>query len=774
MAKVLETQIKIEGQMDASVQKAISATTKNLAKLEGKVGDSFKGFSSLGKQMSGKVVQGFKSLEKAALAAGAALTTAVAGAAVYGAKKLVDLSNEFQEVTNTIRIGTGATGDQLKELEKSFDNVYANLPLSKDVVATAIADINTLTGATGKSLEDFTHRALDAADMLQTDAKGLYTAAAQSFNAFGIEADQMAGMLDYVWKVSQSTGTGMQELMETVQKNQTTFRSLGYTYEESIALVGQLDKAGFEATDAMSAMQKAVATMGQKGIKDMSKGLQNAIKHIKDAKTDTEAVSLAIEAFGARAGAKMAKGIRDGTISVEELVATMKASPETIGAAADATDTVGDKWQELKNHIEVGLRPAIDAITGVMKDFVPVLGDLATQALPKVQEAAQKLATYITENQDTIKQKIVELAQNIKDSLVWVYENRDALIDMAKKIGAAYLAIKGIQAGIAIWQGMSKAIGGVTTAYKFLTAAQTKQKMAEMAAAVKTKALLAMQKAATAAQWLWNAAMSANPIGLVVAAVAALVAAGWWLYNNWDKVCAWLSAAWQAFADKFPGVAEFLKNVWDGVCTGFKVAWETLTSWFSAAVDFFRPIVETIAGLFSGAWDGIKTAFKTVFEALPAILKAPINAIIKIINGAIDAINKIGFTIPDWVPGLGGKEFSVNIPNLPMLAAGGFTQGPSIAGEAGTEAVISFDPAHRTENQAYLMTAAEMLGMFAAPKETGGTTTINLGGVNFQPVLKVGDNVDRAGIERQLRACLPDLLDMITDELQAREAHRYA
>lgn len=762
MAKTLETKIEISGQMDASVSKAISSTTKNLAKLDDKVDAAYKDISKLGKAMTGKVAAGFKSLEKVALTAGAALTTAVAGAATYGAKKLVDLANEFQDVTNTIRIGTGATGDQLKKLEESFDKVYSTLPLSKEAVATAIADINTLTGAEGTALEEFTHRALDAADMLQVDAKGLYTAAAQSFNAYGIEAEQMADKLDYVWKVSQSTGTGMQELMETVQKNQTTFRSLGYTYEESIALVGQLDKAGFEATDAMSAMQKAVATMGQKGIKDMSKGLQNAMKHIKNAKTDTEAVSLAIEAFGARAGGKMAKGIRDGTIAVDDLVAAMKASPETIGQAADETDKISDKWEELKHHIEVGLRPAAEAITGVMKDFIPVLGDLATQAMPKVQEAARKLAEYFTQNKDAIKQKIVEVANSIKDALVWVYENRDALIDMAKKIGAAYLAIKGIQAGIAIWQGMAKAVTAAKTAYTFLTAAQTKQKIVEVAGNVAKGISTAATWAQVAATWALNGALAVltSPIFLIIAAIAAVIAIGWLLYKNWDTICAALKTAWEA-------VSAAIGSAWEWVCAGLKAAWEGVKGFFSSAVDW-------LSGIFTGLWDGIKGAAETVFKALPAILKSPINAIISLVNGAIDAINKIGFTIPDWIPGIGGKAFKLDIPKLPMLAAGGFTQGPAICGEAGTEAVISFDPAHRAENQAYLMTAAEMLGMYATPKEATRTTNYNLGGITFSPVIKTGDSANRGDILTQLRACMPDVVDMIEAALKEREAHRYA
>ena len=65
--------------------------------------------------------------------------------------------------------------------------------------------------------------------------------------------------------------------------------------------------------------------------------------------------------------------------------------------------------------------------------------------------------------------------------------------------------------------------------------------------------------------------------------------------------------------------------------------------------------------------------------------------------------------IPDWVPKVGGKGLS--IPLIPKLATGGFTDGISIAGEAGMEAVISFDPAYHDQNVGYWKQAGKLLGV---------------------------------------------------------------
>ena len=85
-------------------------------------------------------------------------------------------------------------------------------------------------------------------------------------------------------------------------------------------------------------------------------------------------------------------------------------------------------------------------------------------------------------------------------------------------------------------------------------------------------------------------------------------------------------------------------------------------------------VITFISGVFTGnwrqAWEGVKSIFKGIFDTFAAICKAPINAVIGIINGAISALNKINVTIPDWVPGLGGKSFGINIPTIPQLYRG--------------------------------------------------------------------------------------------------------
>lgn len=187
----------------------------------------------------------------------------------------------------------------------------------------------------------------------------------------------------------------------------------------------------------------------------------------------------------------------------------------------------------------------------------------------------------------------------------------------------------------------------------------------------------------------------------------------------------------------------------------------------------FDGLIQFITGVFTGnwaqAWEGVKQIFGNAFDALVELCKIPINAVIGVINGAVKGINSIlgkVTTIPDWVPVVGGQSFSMQLPTIPMLAKGGFTDGVSIAGEAGTEAVISFDPSVRSANIANWQKAGQMLGVDPVQAASvagvgslttervevadigggspapGGTTAVGGGSFTFSPNITIQGNAD--------------------------------
>ena len=152
------------------------------------------------------------------------------------------------------------------------------------------------------------------------------------------------------------------------------------------------------------------------------------------------------------------------------------------------------------------------------------------------------------------------------------------------------------------------------------------------------------QKLMTAAQAALNAVMSINPIALLIAGIVALVAAFVILWNK----------------------SEAFRNFWIGI-------WDNIKSAFNKTVDWFKTACSRIGDFFKNLGTGIKGVFN---DCLGGIEKF-INSIIRGINTLIGGLNKVSVKIPDWVPGIGGNSFGVNIPtlstvNLPRLASGGY------------------------------------------------------------------------------------------------------
>ena len=154
----------------------------------------------------------------------------------------------------------------------------------------------------------------------------------------------MGNKMDYVFKASQSTGVGFTDLMADVQKFAPQMQEMGYSFEETTALLGQLDKAGVNADEVMSALKKSVGVLAKEGL-SASEGLAKYSEQIKNAGSMTEATTIASEIFGSKAASSMAAAIRDGTLSVADLTADLEGSSETINGCAGDTYDFAEKLQ---------------------------------------------------------------------------------------------------------------------------------------------------------------------------------------------------------------------------------------------------------------------------------------------------------------------------------------------------------------------------------------------------------------------------------------------
>lgn len=231
----------------------------------------------------------------------------------------------------------------------------------------------------------------------------------------------------------------------------------------------------------------------------------------------------------------------------------------------------------------------------------------------------------------------------------------------------------------------------------------------------------------------------------------------------------------QAASPIIAAVATALLNVGSvvvpAVLTGFQILSTGILTIVQGIQTFFQGLIDFLTGVFTGnwgqVWEGCKTMLGGAFEAMIGLVQTPIDAIKGIINSVISSINGISVNIPDWVPVWGGKQFGPL--NIPMLAQGGFTTGPSIAGEAGTEAVISFQRSARRENVALWQQAGRMLGVHERELQSlDGAGFGGSGDIIFSPQITIMGNADRNEVQAGLSMAM-DEFERMYDRLMKRK-----
>jgi len=307
-----------------------------------------------------------KALKGVAMAAGG--ITLAAGAAAK-------LGQEYQEATNTIAAGTGATGEALEGLTESFKDVWATVPQDAATVASAIADINTEFGFTGEKLETVTELMLTASRAMGEDLGGIIKSTADLLVGFGEDKGGAEKLLDKLTVAAQFSGSSMQGLADKVINFAPQLQAMGLGMDESIALIANMDAAGMSASKMMPGLNTAIKKLSSEGVTDISAGLEEAIGSIQNAGTDAEGLGIAMDLFGAGAGLRFQAAIKEGVFDLDDLIATMDNSGGTLETLGKDTLTMSEKFDIMKNKVKATLSPIGSFATalGPMVIMIPAL-----------------------------------------------------------------------------------------------------------------------------------------------------------------------------------------------------------------------------------------------------------------------------------------------------------------------------------------------------------------------------------------------------------------
>jgi phage-related minor tail protein len=554
--------VQIGGEIAASLGKSLKAAQTQVSSfgrnVDRTIGDSMKSANTSFKAVLGN------NLYKLSAGAGVALGAVSAG--------LFKLGKDFDQAFDTIRVGTGATGQALEGLKNDFREVLKNTPADMATVGSVIADVNTRTGMAGKTLQKFTNTMLDFQQITGGDAAGSVEFATRVLGDWSIGNDEASEAMNRLFRASQATGPSMQKIGETVVAFGAPLRQMGYSFEEATALIGKFGKEGVNVELVLGGLKKGLAKFDG----DASK-LKATMQKIKEAKTEAEAFAIAKDAFGAKAALDMSKAVREGRFEIDALVKQIKSGRDTISGLAFETADASEKFARLRNRTAAAFEP-------LANNVFEALGKALDKLLPKIEPVLDKIGE-LAKKYPGLSTAIIGTTVALL-GLVAIAPMLAATISVVKSVAGGLVALK-LGATIAGWAPVIVGAG---------------------------KAFLAF---------------ATGPVGLTVAAIVGIGAAMVWAYQNVEWFRDGVNAVWGGITARFQAAVGALKAGWQGLTTYLGGAWKFFTGLLTGDLGRMR---EGFGQAFSGiqqiatAWLGwframLPSGVRGVFDTVVAFIK---------------------------------------------------------------------------------------------------------------------------------------------------------
>jgi hypothetical protein len=523
----------------------------------------------------------------------------------------------FETAMGKVQMATGASAEQMADTKSIASELYKqNFGDSWSDLGASIATVKQFTGQTGDALKSTTRNALLFRDAMGVDVSESVRTANVLMTQFGKSSDEAFSLM------AQGKQKGLDfsgELLDSINEYSNQFKALGFDADGMFDLLAvgaekgvfQLDKVGdavkefnIRAKDGSKTTDEAYKMLGLDADKMMQtfasggpvarKSFDQIIQMIGDVKDPVAQNTIAINLFGTQFEDLQ----KDVVFAMGNVKKQFDSSIDKMGQFNSVKlDSPGQALGVIGRQIEVGL------ITPFGEKVLPYLQQFSlwfTDNLPQIQSITDKVFGIV-----------VDVFTGFADVLGWVIDHGDTLLP--------------IMLGLAGAIGAQLIINTLTKYYKIWTAAT---------------------KAQTTVQWLLNAAMNANPIGLIAMAIGALIMVVVLLIKHWDLVKS-------VTISVFTAIAGFFVSIWDSIVGGIKGAvtgiWDGITNMWNKIMDFFRGI--------------------DLMETGKNIIQGLINGIINMKDVVVDKVKDIAGSIKDGITGFLG----IHSPSRVMMEVGYYT-----------------------------------------------------------------------------------------------------
>ncbi|WP_133016910.1 phage tail tape measure protein [Clostridium cuniculi] len=597
--------------------------------------------------------------------------------------KIDKLADDFDKVSEV----TGKASDKLKPVSTAitgigtasvvasitFEDSMAKVStiadetqVSYDEMKKSIIDLSNQTGISANEIADNVYNAISAGQETGDSvnfvtnstklAKAGFAEAGQSLdilttilNAYGLEAKEVTNVSDVLVQVQNKGKTTVAELASSMGKIIPTANSVSVNLEQlgtGYALMTSKGIATAETTTYMNSMLNELSDSGSKVAGILKKQTGQSFSELMQSGVTLGDAMAILEKEAEKTG-----------LAMSELWSSSEAGKAALVLATDSGKAFNSTLKEMKN--------SVGATDEAFNKVNNTTGNEFKKSINEIKNSAINLG-------DTLAPVTSMIASGFsKVSKVLSGLSSDQL-KVISGIGGGIVAINLVLGSVSK---LTKGISDTVKAYKSMKEFGSKA--------------IEMMNVFKGAQAALNFVMALNPITLVIVGLIALAAVFVVLYNKCEWFRNGVNNVWEKITNIFFTFDNFLKGVFATDWTeSFGVFGNVINAFFKNMSNIwesikriFTGIIDFVAGVFTGdwsrSWEGVKNIFGGIMDGLGAVIKAPLNAVIGLINMAIGQINKISFTAPDWIPFVGGKHFGVNLPKINYLYEGGIITSPT-------------------------------------------------------------------------------------------------
>lgn len=597
----------------------------------------------------------------------------------------IEVGASFDSAMSKVSAVSGAAGDDLAALREKAKEMGSTTKFS----ATEAAEAFNYMAMAGWKTEDMMSGIEGILNLAAASGEDLATTSdivTDALTAFGLTADDSAHFADVLAAASSNANTNVSMMGETFKYVAPVAGTLGYTADDASLAIGLMANSGIKASQAGTALRKGLLSMVSptETAADVMKSLgfytEETIDTFDQAKIDKQMITVqqatltadkaqrryneAIEKYGEESDqaeeAMASLGIAQAKLNAaqEKLNALQGGVESTIygynqalenedGSMKSLSETIEFLREKLGGLSEAEQAEAASAIfgTNAVSGMLALVNASATDyaklsaAIEKADGTAEKMAATMNDN---LNGDLTLMKSNLESAQILIYEKfapalREGVAVLNSMIDSVKTAVDWISNNLNVV--LTVLIGSMSA----FTAQLVANKVAAIAAAAAEKGLTVAQYAVATAQGALNAVMAANPIGLVVLAVTALVAAFMLLWNKsekfrnfwinlwdiikgtaqvaWEEISGFFKNAWIAITAIWNVASAYFKKIWDNIKLVFSVVKSVLSGDFGSAWDAIKKIWDKVVDYFKAVWAGIKAVFSVAKTVLSNVFK---------------------------------------------------------------------------------------------------------------------------------------------------------